>query len=86
MKPLAAWVTDLIARMKFIQNWIDTGMPIVYWISGFFFPQAFLTGTLQNYARKNVISIDVISFGFDVCDLIQKLNLLNDYIFNYTGS
>ena len=86
MKPLAAWVTDLIARMKFIQNWIDTGMPIVYWISGFFFPQAFLTVTLQNYARKNVISIDVISFGFDVCDLIQKLNLLNDYIFNYTGS
>lgn len=68
MKPLAAWVLDLVERMKFIQCWIDEGIPPVFWISGFFFPQAFLTGTLQNFARKAVISIDVITFDFKVID------------------
>ncbi|XP_059176982.1 dynein axonemal heavy chain 1-like [Physella acuta] len=66
LKPLASWVTDLIARMSFIQLWIDKGIPAVFWISGFFFPQAFLTGTLQNFARKKVISIDSITFDFQV--------------------
>ncbi|KAF6028261.1 hypothetical protein EB796_013427 [Bugula neritina] len=66
LKPLASWVLDLVERMDFIQNWIDQGIPPIFWISGFFFPQAFLTGTLQNFARKKVISIDTISFGFQV--------------------
>ncbi|XP_064629143.1 dynein axonemal heavy chain 1-like isoform X2 [Lineus longissimus] len=68
LKPLASWVTDLVSRLGFVNDWIRDGIPSVFWISGFFFPQAFLTGTLQNYARKEVVSIDTISWGFEVID------------------
>lgn len=65
LKSLAAWVDDLVLRLEMIQNWYDHGHPKVYWISGFFFPQAFLTGILQNTARKMQISIDTISYDFE---------------------
>lgn len=66
LKPLGSWFVDLKKRLDFINGWIENGAPSVYWISGFFFPQAFLTGTLQNFARCRVVSIDTVSFGFKV--------------------
>lgn len=64
MKPCAAWVNDLMERLQFVKDWIDSGVPSVFWISGFYFPQAFLTGSLQNYARKMQLPIDTVSFNF----------------------
>jgi dynein heavy chain len=55
-------------RTRFIQTWFDHGKPSTFWISGFYFPQAFLTGTLQNYARKRQLPIDTISWGYSMVD------------------
>ncbi|KAM9542404.1 LOW QUALITY PROTEIN: dynein axonemal heavy chain 1-like [Guaruba guarouba] len=66
LKPLASWVNDLLQRIEFLKDWINHGIPSVFWIHGVFFPQDFLTGTLQNFARKSVISVDTTSFSFKV--------------------
>ncbi|XP_043269180.1 dynein axonemal heavy chain 1-like [Venturia canescens] len=66
LKPLGAWVIDLKERIAFINQWQNEGIPSAFWISGFYFPQAFLTGTLQNFARQHVVSIDTIDFSFQV--------------------
>jgi dynein heavy chain len=68
LKPLASWVKDFLQRMNMMATWLADGQPQVFWMAGLFFPQGFMTGTLQNHARKYMLPIDTISFGFEVLE------------------
>ncbi|XP_014239722.1 dynein heavy chain 1, axonemal-like isoform X2 [Cimex lectularius] len=72
LMPLAAWCKDLKKRIRFLKKWIDSGRPANFWISGFFFPQAFLTAILQNYARTHIVSVDAISYLFIFLDELPR--------------
>jgi len=34
-----------VGRLKFFQDWIDRGIPSMFWVSGFYFTQSFFTGS-----------------------------------------
>lgn len=65
-KSLACWIKDFSMRIEFIDSWVRFGLPRSIWISGLFYPQSFLTGSLQTYARKHNMPIDFLRFDYEV--------------------
>jgi dynein heavy chain len=68
LKPLTAWYKDLNDRVDFFNLWYKDGHPISFWVSGLFFPQAFFTAVLQNFARAHKFAIDRVDFDVEVAD------------------
>lgn len=65
-KSLADWVYDFQLRCDYVQTWMRRGLPPSTWLSGLFFPQSFLTGTLQTHARRTGQPIDALLLDFEV--------------------
>lgn len=67
LKPLGSWARDLAARVELFAKWASTTHPPkLFWIGAFTFPTGFLTAVLQTSARKNNISVDSLSWEFNV--------------------
>jgi dynein heavy chain len=66
LKTLGSWVTDLIYRVGFMRAWLQKGQPHAFPLPVFFFPQGFMTASLQTYARKHMEAIDGLSFKYQI--------------------
>ena len=86
LKPLASWIKDLDQRVAFMKEWLSSGNPSCFWLSGFFFPQGFMTGVLQTHARKYKIAIDKLTFSFKILEGDKDQVSYRPSVRNFTNS
>ena len=64
---LGFWFTELIERNNQFNSWCFKGRPTMFWMTGFFNPQGFLTAMLQEVTQKNVgWTLDRVALHNDV--------------------
>jgi dynein heavy chain len=66
MKTLGSWTKDCFGRVQFMRAWLLNGQPPTFPLQTFFFPQGFMTGTLQTFARKHHVAVNTLAFQFHV--------------------
>jgi dynein heavy chain len=82
LKSVGSWVKDIVFRVAFRKGWIANGEPAAFPLPVFFFPQGFMTGILQTFARKHLVAVNLLSFKFHVteelCALGDEVETLKD--------
>uniref|UniRef100_A0A1B0CUL2 Dyneins heavy chain n=2 Tax=Lutzomyia longipalpis TaxID=7200 RepID=A0A1B0CUL2_LUTLO len=68
LKPVGSYIEDLLERLTWFGEWATSGTPETFWLPGFFFTQTFLTGILQNHARRCGIPIDELTFDHTILE------------------
>ncbi|XP_057699654.1 dynein axonemal heavy chain 6 isoform X1 [Corythoichthys intestinalis] len=86
LKGLASWVKDLYLRIYFVETWIVRGHPKSFWVSGFFFPQGFLTAVLQNHARRYNLPIDELNFRFNMVPVYRDQTAVAEALRNLNSN
>lgn len=70
LKALGSWTRDLISRVQHLAKWAETThTPLLFWLAAYTFPTAFLTAVLQTSARQSNLSIDSLTWEFNVIDI-----------------
>eukprot|EP00743_Colponemidia_sp_Colp-15_P002217 GILK01002403.1.p1 GENE.GILK01002403.1~~GILK01002403.1.p1 ORF type:complete len:1329 (-),score=303.46 GILK01002403.1:72-3644(-) len=72
---LGLWFTGLLDRSAQITNWLSSGRPNSFWLTGFFNPQGFLTAMRQEVTRQHKAdqwALDDVIFSTEVRDLDKE--------------